>query len=42
MNRWVIANPEEARQRCQILCANCNMAKSIESDHCCPPEHQIG
>lgn len=38
MNRWVIANPEEARRRCQVLCANCNMAKAIEKDHTCPPE----
>ena len=27
MARWVVANPEEARQRLQALCANCNAAK---------------
>lgn len=38
MNRWVIAHPAEARQRCQVLCANCNMAKAIEENHQCPPK----
>lgn len=36
MYRWVLDNPDEARRRCQVLCANCNIAKELEEGHSCP------
>ena len=29
-NIWIIENPEEARKKYQILCANCNRIKAID------------
>jgi hypothetical protein len=28
--QWIISNPEEAIDRLQVLCANCNLIKEIE------------
>ena len=27
---WIIANPDEARSRLQVLCSNCNLIKEYE------------
>lgn len=30
MTRWIIKHPEEARQRIQVLCANCHAIKNYK------------
>jgi len=27
---WIVKNPEEARKKYQLLCANCNYIKALE------------